>query len=337
MRIVKKITGVLLIVAGLTDAVLFVIVAISFCLDWAYMGNQIGEIFLSLLCAIAGGAVAYGGVRLFKNGRTSIPIKEPVILNHENERPLTEKKFTLNTGVSNRYTMIIDDVFDIDNLGCVVTGVLKGEALMLQDNVWILSENGKKRYEQIYQAEVFQGEKIMKATRVMGDSGNRVGLLIKGMLANSVSLGDVLTSVTPNTRDVDQPIENPRLKGLLTGRSETFLTDLEERIQREISLANFLVLVEFDLPPVSNEDGTAKLTKDTHMLFPYLTAQDGPSYQPVFTDHAELDKWNTGKEEKRNTILMSADEVKQMLHSNDNLVGYVINPFSDNWIVETEK
>lgn len=106
--------------------------------------------------------------------------------------------------------MIIDDVFDIDNLGCVVTGVLKGKPDVT--GYWILSENGKKRYEQIYQAEVFQGEKIMKATRVMGDSGNRVGLLIKGMLANSVSLGDVLTSVTRNTRDVDQPIENPRLK-----------------------------------------------------------------------------------------------------------------------------
>ena len=67
------------------------------------------------------------------------------------------------------------------------------------------------------------------------------------------------------------------------------------------------------------------------MQMPMLSSAGGKHFYPVFTDHNELAKWK--KMEKPNTLILTFDDYAAFLEKNEQAEGIVINPFSDNFVL----
>ena len=132
--------------------------------------------------------------------------------------------------------------------------------------------------------------------------------------------------------DVNKPLENFRLNVLLKetkeNQTETGMNMLFEEI---VMNAHFLSVIFLSELPKPNEDGTATFQKNTTMQMPMLSSAGGKHFYPVFTDHAELAKWQ--KMEKPNTLILTFDDYAAFLEKNEQAEGIVINPFSDNFVL----
>ncbi|MBD5498785.1 MAG: enhanced serine sensitivity protein SseB [Lachnospiraceae bacterium] len=132
--------------------------------------------------------------------------------------------------------------------------------------------------------------------------------------------------------DVNKPLENFRLNVLLKetkeNQTETGMNMLFEEI---VMNAHFLSVIFLSELPKPNEDGTATFQKNTTMQMPMLSSAGGKHFYPVFTDHNELAKWQ--KMEKPNTLILTFDDYAAFLEKNEQAEGIVINPFSDNFVL----
>lgn len=132
--------------------------------------------------------------------------------------------------------------------------------------------------------------------------------------------------------DVNKPLENFRLNVLLKetkeNQTETGMNMLFEEI---VMNAHFLSVIFLSELPKPNEDGTATFQKNTTMQMPMLSSAGGKHFYPVFTDHTELAKWQ--KMEKPNTLILTFDDYAAFLEKNEQAEGIVINPFSDNFVL----
>lgn len=132
--------------------------------------------------------------------------------------------------------------------------------------------------------------------------------------------------------DVNKPLENFRLNVLLKetkeNQTETGMNMLFEEI---VMNAHFLSVIFLSELPKPNEDGTATFQKNTTMQMPMLSSAGGKHFYPVFTDHAELARWQ--KMEKPNTLILTFDDYSAFLEKNEQAEGIVINPFSDNFVL----
>lgn len=132
--------------------------------------------------------------------------------------------------------------------------------------------------------------------------------------------------------DINKPLENFRLNVLLKetkeNQTETGMNMLFEEI---VMNAHFLSVIFLSELPKPNEDGTATFQKNTTMQMPMLSSAGGKHFYPVFTDHAELAKWQ--KMEKPNTLILIFDDYAAFLEKNEQAEGIVINPFSDNFVL----
>ena len=132
--------------------------------------------------------------------------------------------------------------------------------------------------------------------------------------------------------DVNKPLENFRLNVLLKetkeNQTETGMNMLFEEI---VMNAHFLSVIFLSELPKPNEDGTATFQKNTTMQMPMLSSAGGKHFYPVFTDHNELAKWK--KMEKPNTLILTFDDYAAFLEKNEQAEGIVINPFSDNFVL----
>lgn len=225
-----------------------------------------------------------------------------------------------------RYTMLVDDAFPLGAEGVVVTGIVKGGIMGVRDNIWVLWAEGTIRRSFIAGMAAFKEQIIRKAGSA--EENMRVGILLKGM-EEVIVQGCVLTNIEPNVKDLDRPFENPRLKGLLAGRHDALLVEVDQLIEQEITGENkFLAAVVSDHP---QQDDKGEMT----MSLPYLTAPDGQSYQPVFTDWTEIREWGLEDDGGLNSIIIGKAEVLELVRQNERLRGVVINPFTDNWFIAT--
>ncbi|MDE5680116.1 MAG: enhanced serine sensitivity protein SseB [Lachnospiraceae bacterium] len=132
--------------------------------------------------------------------------------------------------------------------------------------------------------------------------------------------------------DVNKPLENFRLNVLLKevkeNQTETGMNMLFEEI---VMNARFLSVVFLSEPPKPNEDGTVTFQKNTTMQMPMLSSTGGKHFYPIFTDHDELARWQ--KMEKPNTLILRFDDYAAFLEKNEQVEGIVINPFSDNFVL----
>ncbi len=134
-------------------------------------------------------------------------------------------------------------------------------------------------------------------------------------------------------RDAGKPLQNFRLKVLLRdmreNRTETGMNMLFEEI---VMKARFLSVIALTEQPERREDGTAIIRKDTKIKIPMITSQSGGNFYPVFTDHEELAKWE--QMVKPDTLVLSFDEYTALVLENEKAMGIVINPFSDNFVLD---
>ena len=146
--------------------------------------------------------------------------------------------------------------------------------------------------------------------------------------------------------DINKPVENPALSELLRKRAECIeakdqpgYSEVMGQISEELCMrSRLLALVQFSDRPTNNGDGTATFEKGTTVGFVLLSESNGAAWQPVFTDWEELFKWPHLKEEETppQTLILDFDQLSGMLGASENVMGFVVNPFTDNLLVPRE-
>lgn len=132
--------------------------------------------------------------------------------------------------------------------------------------------------------------------------------------------------------DVNKPLENFRLNVLLKEAKENQTQTAMNMLFEEIVMnAHFLTVIFLSEQPKPDESGTAVFQKNTTMQMPMISNTGGKHFYPVFTDHNELAKWK--QMEKPNTLILTFDDYTAMLEKHEAAEGIVINPFSDNFVL----
>lgn len=132
--------------------------------------------------------------------------------------------------------------------------------------------------------------------------------------------------------DVNKPLENFRLNVLLKEAKENQTQTAMNMLFEEIVMnAHFLTVIFLSGQPKPDESGTAVFQKNTTMQMPMISNTGGKHFYPVFTDHNELAKWK--QMEKSNTLILTFDDYAAMLEKHEAAEGIVINPFSDNFVL----
>jgi len=152
--------------------------------------------------------------------------------------------------------------------------------------------------------------------------------------AEANSVANVHPSQTDDAiPDILKPVENPRLKELFARRngskSEADLSNLMEEIAER---ARFLVVFENSSEIQDSGDHTAVLKKDTVVSLPLISDAQGHAYQPVFGDWIEVGKWQ-GLKQPPKSLILSFDDLHEMLVKQENIAGIVINPFGESFVM----
>jgi len=133
--------------------------------------------------------------------------------------------------------------------------------------------------------------------------------------------------------DVNQPVENRRLKALLekwreNGNEENTSNVLEEIVLR----ARVLSVFETSETPRPEGDVKAVFEKNMVLSFPMLSGADGKKFHPVFTDWEELGRWQ-GLGKPLKTLILSFDDFHAMISKHEDTAGVVVNPFGDSFVI----
>lgn len=140
------------------------------------------------------------------------------------------------------------------------------------------------------------------------------------------------TGNTGGHAEGNKPLENFRLNVLLKEAKENHTETAMNMLFEEIVMnAHFLSVIFVSEPPKTDEDGKVTFQKNTIMQMPMVSSADGKHFYPVFTDYDELEKWQQMK--NPNTMVFAFDDYAAMLEKYEAAEGIVINPFSDNFVL----
>lgn len=226
------------------------------------------------------------------------------------------------------YSFVVQEIFSIKNHGTVVVGVVEGDTIRVGDAVYIIGREKKLMKGTVAGIENPSQGRMQEAV-----PGANVALMFREIDAMEFAKADVISNVEPMFEvDVNKPVVNPRLKGLLAERNHTTIEGLTGYILKELAVnANFLSVIMLSEEPTGTGDGTAVFQKDSTMQFPMLTSADGHNFYPVFTDWAEIYKWENRPGER--TMILTFDSYTPMVLEGT-ADGIVINPFSDNLVLD---
>ncbi len=226
------------------------------------------------------------------------------------------------------YTFVVQDIFSIKNHGTVVVGVVEGDTIRVGDAVYIIG-----REKKMMRGTVAGIENPSQGSMQEAAPGANVALMFREIDAKEFAKADVISNAAPMFEaDVNKPVVNPRLKGLLLERDHTIIEDLTGNILEEVAVnAIFLSVIMLSQEPTDTGDGTAVFQKDSTMQFPMLTSTDGHCFYPVFTDWAEIYKWEQRPGDR--TMILTFDSYAAMVLEGE-AEGIVINPFSDNLVLD---
>lgn len=132
--------------------------------------------------------------------------------------------------------------------------------------------------------------------------------------------------------DINKPIENLVLLGLLDKLKTLFNADTEHEFFKELLSTKFLSPITQDSLQGCKR-GESTLKEGARIKFIHLNDEKGNSYLPVFTDWNELKKWNETEEIK--TLILSFEDYKTMtLENNSMITGFVLNPYGHNIVFD---
>lgn len=138
--------------------------------------------------------------------------------------------------------------------------------------------------------------------------------------------------------DFDKDPENPALKQLFTWRDRLVIDCQRENLFNKIGdeicfRSRFITYLNLSEEPQIGEDGKAFLPKGTRITFYTIQNSRGERFYPVYTDAAELNKWNAGETYKPKKVINTFDDLMPILKANAAFAGIVINPMSDNYVL----
>jgi hypothetical protein len=136
--------------------------------------------------------------------------------------------------------------------------------------------------------------------------------------------------------DITKAVENPRFKELFAqwneSKSDADLSNLMEEI---VLRARFLAVFESSAEFKDTGNHTAVIEKDTVLSLPLISDAEGHAYQPVFGDWVEVGKWQ-GLKQPPKSLILSFDDLHEMLVKQENIAGIVINPFGESFVMSRE-
>ncbi len=137
-------------------------------------------------------------------------------------------------------------------------------------------------------------------------------------------------------REKPEPINNPQLREAIEQARENPGSESSVRLFNEVVRARLLAPVHLDRPPeFDRESGEVILEKDTEISFELISDNDDNLYYPVFTDGEEMKKCDI--EEDQQSLIVNFEDLSEMLdRQGDQVMGFVINPMSDNLIFSRE-
>lgn len=145
-----------------------------------------------------------------------------------------------------------------------------------------------------------------------------------------------------NSLFINQKLENPTIRELFVKRRSVDPSNTNEvnevmgaLIGEIVMKANFLSVVDFSNKPDISDNGELVLQNGrTDLKFTMLNNSNNEHYFPLFTENSELEKWKTV--DVNYTIQVDFDMIAQVVMTNKECAGLVINPFSDNMTVSKD-
>lgn len=227
-----------------------------------------------------------------------------------------------------KYTFMVEQIFSVKEGGCLTAGVVRGGKIKIGDKVYLLGRGNQIITSKVAGLDNPEVGKIEEAL-----PGTPVAVLLEDVLPEQVFRGDILSNEMPNTTDLNMEVANPRIKGLMRQASKTPSEEIMNLVYEEIAMnARFTSVILLSEEPVPNGDGTATFREGATMQLPLLTAPNGTRFYAAFTDKEELGKWQDMVEPK--TVLLSFDDYVALVSRNEETSGIVINPFSENLMLE---
>lgn len=226
------------------------------------------------------------------------------------------------------YTFMVEQIFTVKDRECIVAGIIRNGEIALNDTVFVLGRGRSIQESKVLGLENPQMGQLEKAVH-----GTPVGILLENITNENIHPGDIISNVKPNTEDVNEPVTNPRIQGLMRQAAGNPTKEMMNLVYEELAMnARLLSAMMLTHEPVRKEDGTQVLEEDTKMQLPLLTAPDGSKYYPAFTDWQELNKWHEILEPK--TLLLTLEDYLALVLRNEDTKGIVINPFGENMMVD---
>jgi hypothetical protein len=126
--------------------------------------------------------------------------------------------------------------------------------------------------------------------------------------------------------EIVEPVTNPILLQLLKEFSKDNSNKLLTKLLICLSNAKLLAPVV-----ITGNISNGVISEGSTISFKSLKYSTGDNYNIAFTDWDELRKWSV---EEEKTFVVSYDDLKTIfLTSKDDVSGFVINPMSDNFII----
>ena len=240
---------------------------------------------------------------------------------------------------SNRFFVLVEGVTSmLDGNGSIISGQLYGQ-LHKGDQVYLYQANA-----QVAECEIQAVEALVEEKTSIVDEAENTSVSLQLNLPDEVAVRKyaVITNLKPQEKvDPRVSIENPALAGIINGMVK-FGKDngFHATLAYWLSHGHFITPIKMDIEPELNENGVAKISKDTKIGFYMLksqikltgTPEDKDSLVlPLFTDWVSLRRWkNLAKDGQRvHTQILSFQDVYGMLKRGNVYSGIAVNPFNE--------
>ena len=135
-----------------------------------------------------------------------------------------------------------------------------------------------------------------------------------------------------------QPITNPALVQAMDAMKQERNQKTEVTFVNHVKAARFLVPanIQSEQQAQANADGTVELKEQPKISFVLFNNAEGQKYFPLFTDIAELRKWQESNNHQ--LAALSYRDLCEFLKRNpeNNIAGAVVNPFGQNIMIPLE-
>ncbi|MFV0394645.1 MAG: enhanced serine sensitivity protein SseB [Coprobacillaceae bacterium] len=229
------------------------------------------------------------------------------------------------------FEAVIEDVFSLTNGDCILAvEVISGE-LQVNNTVTYMYQEVAPFDVVITGAEQPSGQmQIIKANNE-GKYGSHYGIKVEGHNKDEFQKGGKLLKIESPV-DVNTPLTNPKLKKLMGFMQKEQTSESKDAMLHEVIMhAYFLMVI---LLEGEQDTQSSILPKGTKMQISLITNTENQQYYPIFTDWDEIRKWKA--EDNLQTWIVDFDDFVSLVLNNDDVEGIVINPYTENIVLNTE-